>query len=311
MANKKITQLTAIVACALEDLFAVVDDPSGTPVTKKATLAQVLALAEKIANKDTANGYAGLDANGDVPLSRVFPASAASRLLGRGSAGGAGDWEEITVGTNLEMNSTSLRLVQASAESVLLGRGEGGGAGAFGEITLDATLAMTGGVLGVVDAGGGGGAWELVEGRAMTTNTQEDFINLADYNEIMVFYRAVTTAGGANLQLRVSTDNGSNYLSSSGDYIALAYDDPVGINKTEMLLNNAATTQGKNGFVTLSHFNNTTPKISRIGAFAAIGAAAAGCWVIPTTTALNAIRVLNSAASAMNGGTIYVFGRGA
>lgn len=42
MANKKITELTAIVTAALEDLAAVVDDPSGTPATKKATIQQIL-----------------------------------------------------------------------------------------------------------------------------------------------------------------------------------------------------------------------------------------------------------------------------
>ena len=108
MANKKITELTAIDAVSATDLFAVVDDPSGVPITKKATLTQVLASAERTANKDVANGYAGLDANGDVALSKIFPASAASRLLGRGSAGGAGDWQEITLGSGLTMVGSSL-----------------------------------------------------------------------------------------------------------------------------------------------------------------------------------------------------------
>lgn len=37
MADQKITQLTELTTPALEDLFAIVDDPSGTPVTKKVT----------------------------------------------------------------------------------------------------------------------------------------------------------------------------------------------------------------------------------------------------------------------------------
>lgn len=45
MADAKITALTNLASPSLDDLLAVVDDPSGTPVTKKATLASVLALA--------------------------------------------------------------------------------------------------------------------------------------------------------------------------------------------------------------------------------------------------------------------------
>ena len=42
MADKKITQLTALTSLVDGDLFVVVDDPSGTPVTKKLTAADLL-----------------------------------------------------------------------------------------------------------------------------------------------------------------------------------------------------------------------------------------------------------------------------
>lgn len=47
-------------------------------------------------------------ANDAVTYAKMQNVSAASRLLGRGSAGGAGDVEEITLGTNLSMSGTTL-----------------------------------------------------------------------------------------------------------------------------------------------------------------------------------------------------------
>ena len=54
MADSKISELTAIDALASGDLLAVVDDPAGTPASKKATVAQVQDFIEAQANTFTA-----------------------------------------------------------------------------------------------------------------------------------------------------------------------------------------------------------------------------------------------------------------
>jgi hypothetical protein len=48
------------------------------------------------------------EVSGDLPLSNLAQSSAASRLLGRGSASGAGDYQEITLGTGISLVGTVL-----------------------------------------------------------------------------------------------------------------------------------------------------------------------------------------------------------
>jgi len=49
MVDSKITALTAISAVAGEDLVAIVDDPSGTPASKKATVTQLVTFLDSVA----------------------------------------------------------------------------------------------------------------------------------------------------------------------------------------------------------------------------------------------------------------------
>lgn len=146
-----------------------------------------------------------------VAYSNIQNVSAASRLLGRGSSGGAGDVEELTLGSSLALSGTALnvsipltdgdkgdisvassgtawtiepgavtysKMQDVSAASRLLGRGSASGSGDPQELTVSTGLTLSGTALSVsvplsdgdkgdITVSSSGAAW-AVDGRAIT-----------------------------------------------------------------------------------------------------------------------------------------------
>jgi hypothetical protein len=128
------------------------------------------------------------EVTGDLPYANLAPASAASRMLGRGSAGGAGDWEEITLGSGLAMVGT--------------------------------VLSSTGGGV------GGSGAWTHIDtwDQAIDGTVASFDFDVTGYEEVLLLFYAVTASSSGQRAVRVSTD-GVNFLSGAADYVRV---DPAG-----------------------------------------------------------------------------------
>lgn len=79
MADKKITELTSLTELSGEDLFVVVDDPNGTPITKKMTAEKVLSGLKYVINATAATDTVGVKA---IVTSNVAAASAGASVRG-------------------------------------------------------------------------------------------------------------------------------------------------------------------------------------------------------------------------------------
>lgn len=148
--------------------FAQGDIIYGSAINTLTALAKDINATRYLSNTGASNNPAWAQVNlangvtGDLPYANLTPASDASRLLGRGSAAGAGDWQEITLGSNLTMTGTVLSSTGGGTpggSDTQVQFNDGGSFGGDAGLTYDKTtdLLTIIGTLQVTDADGGPG----------------------------------------------------------------------------------------------------------------------------------------------------------
>lgn len=152
--GKTTVAVSAGSGASTSDAFVTIGHPADLTAERNLAVGAALSLVDGGANGDVTLDRAALSgdvtasagsnsttiANDAVTYAKMQNVSAASRLLGRGSAGGAGDPEEIVLGTNLSMAGTTLNAAGGGGANV------GTGTVNFGAFpgASDASQAITG-----------------------------------------------------------------------------------------------------------------------------------------------------------------------
>ncbi len=125
----------------------------------------------------SAGGTAQTIANDAVTYAKMQNVSAASKLLGRGSASGAGDPEEITLGTGLSMSGTTLNATSVAGSDTQVQFNDGGALAGdsgltFAKTTDTLTLA---GPLVISGASAGQIVFPASQNASSNANTLDDY----------------------------------------------------------------------------------------------------------------------------------------
>jgi hypothetical protein len=174
------TTLAASAAFTTEDA----QDAIGAMVDSSLTYVDATPLLQRAALTGDVTASAGSNAttiaNDAVTYAKIQNVSAASKLIGRGAAGGSGDAEEITVGSGLTMTGTTLSASGSSGGAVT--------AIASATVATDQTTSST------------TYADLATTGPAVTLTTGTDVIVTIDAN----IYRTAAASGAGHVAVAVS-----------------------------------------------------------------------------------------------------------
>ncbi len=200
-----------------------------------------------------------------------------------------------------------------------------------GQATLTANIPMGGFKLTGLAAGSASGnsvryeqlSMDFLASGTASASATLDFTNLSNYSAILfVLEHVLPTTNAVNLHVRVSIDNGANYIASGYDYALwvvnaagatgaqsstganqmLASANPLG-NSSNVGANGTVLATGLDSATAAKYFNIDTS----YGSSTPSNERAIGTGVNSTTSAINAVRFLMSSGSIASG-TIRAFG---
>lgn len=179
----------------------------------------------------------------------------------------------------------------------------------------DAKIATQKAVKAYVDASAGGNAWTLVDQSGdpieveeaswtwSTNVTEVAFTGLDNASEILVYAHGVSVSVSGAAMVQVSTNNGSSYYTTSGDYLAIAQTGTVA-NTIGSTFWSTNSTAARYGTVTLLNPTVVGPKF--MPSFPS-DSTPLRIFVADLSSPINAVRVVGSGGGNITAGKLYVY----
>ncbi len=179
----------------------------------------------------------------------------------------------------------------------------------------DAKIATQKAVKAYVDASGGGSTWVLVDQSGdpievedaswtwSTNVTEVAFTGLDDASELLVYAHGVAVSVSGAAMVQVSTNGGSSYYTTSGDYLAIAQTGTAA-NTIGSTFWSTNSTAARYGTVTILNPTVVGPKF--MPSFPS-DSTPLRIFVAELSNPINAIRVVGSAGGNITAGKLYVY----
>lgn len=175
----------------------------------------------------------------------------------------------------------------------------------FGIVKVDGTtITESGGVISATGGGGGGGSWKLLEHYNAAIDGPTNAVDVTDFqgcDDLMFIVKDVTTTSSSFRQVYVSTNGGSTYYNTSGDYVEVPTNGNTS-NVASIITHGTATTGARSVIGILYGVTlNGPPKLAMTND-------GDTRLFVANTNPINAVRVFSTGGN-FSAGDIFVYGK--